>query len=77
MICCREVAVLLLEYASHELPPDRCREVDDHLCECGHCQNYVTSYLITISLCKQLPCPPAPESLMAKVKAACRCAEAG
>jgi RNA polymerase sigma-70 factor (ECF subfamily) len=69
MICCREVAVLLIDYVACELQADQCREVDEHLCQCPHCAAYVESYRMTIRICRHLPAQPVPPQVMARLQA--------
>jgi anti-sigma factor RsiW len=60
---CRELAELLIDYVSGELPPDHQQLVRDHLDDCPPCLVYLQTYELTIKLTRKLPCQPLPPSL--------------
>jgi anti-sigma factor RsiW len=70
MITCRELAELLLEFLSDELPPDRQEHVKHHLGVCPPCVHLVETYRITIRLSRQLPCEPLPSRCEQRLRAA-------
>jgi anti-sigma factor RsiW len=63
MICCREVAQLLIDYVADELPEDQHRLVNQHLHDCPPCLAYLESYQRTIRLTRKLPTPCLPPEL--------------
>jgi anti-sigma factor RsiW len=69
MITCRELAELLLEFETGELPPDRQERIERHLVVCSPCMCLVESYRHTISLSRRLPCAPLPAPFEARLRA--------
>jgi anti-sigma factor RsiW len=70
MITCRELAELLIDFVSDELPPERRARIEQHLKLCPPCVAYLESYRITIRLTKRLPCQPLPPELERRLRAA-------
>ncbi len=73
---CKEVFALLSEYLNLELPPEACRQIEDHLADCSPCVEFVKSLRKTVDLCRQFEpkLMPAPLSAQAKseLEEACR-----
>jgi anti-sigma factor RsiW len=70
MITCRELAALLVEFASPDQVPAEHRErVEQHLFRCPSCVAYVESYHLTIRLARQLPRAPLPSHLAQRLRA--------
>jgi anti-sigma factor RsiW len=55
MMTCQKLAELLLDFISGELQPEYCAEISEHLSVCSHCDAFVHSYRVTITLTRQLP----------------------
>jgi RNA polymerase sigma-70 factor (ECF subfamily) len=70
MMTCRELAELLLDFVSGELPPENCERVDSHLRRCASCIALVETYRLTITLTRRLPCSSLPEHLEARLRSA-------
>ena len=50
---CQEVFALLSEYLNLELPPDACREIEQHLAGCAPCVEFAESLRKTVALCRR------------------------
>ncbi|HTR38981.1 MAG TPA: zf-HC2 domain-containing protein [Bryobacteraceae bacterium] len=50
---CQEVFALLSEYLNLELPPDACREIEQHLAGCAPCVEFAESLRKTVELCRR------------------------
>ncbi|HEX5271688.1 MAG TPA: zf-HC2 domain-containing protein [Gemmataceae bacterium] len=72
MITCRELAVLLCDYVSDELPPERRDHVEQHAARCPSCAAYLQSYTLVVRLTRRLPAAPLPEGLAQRLAAALR-----
>jgi len=64
---CREIFASLSEYIEFELPPDACREIEQHLAGCPPCIEFTESLRRTVELCRryrpaELPGPLALEA---------------
>jgi anti-sigma factor RsiW len=66
---CREVAELLIDYVSGELPPEVVEHLREHFKLCPPCVTYMETYQITIRLTRQLPDVPPPPELIERLKA--------
>jgi anti-sigma factor RsiW len=70
---CKEIFATLSEYLDLELPPEACRELEQHLAGCPPCIEFVNSLRKTVELCheyepREIPGPvgqSAREELMA------------
>ena len=70
---CKEVFAMLSEYLDLELPPEECREIEEHLAGCPPCIEFANSLRKTVELCRgyeprELPGPAgdrAREELLA------------
>ncbi len=63
MMNCRELAELLIDFVSGELPDDQRARIEHHLRGCSPCVHYVETYRLTIQLTRRLPCKPLPPEL--------------
>jgi hypothetical protein len=63
MITCREVAELLFDYVSEQLPQQPRQDVEQHLGVCRSCVAFAESYHVTVRLTRQLPGAPLPPLL--------------
>jgi anti-sigma factor RsiW len=70
MINCRELAELLIDFVSDELPAEHRVYIEQHLKLCPPCVAYLESYRMTIRLTKRLPCEPLPPELEKRLRAA-------
>jgi anti-sigma factor RsiW len=70
MITCRELAELLVDFITGELPPDHHQRIEQHLADCHPCEIYVKTYRLTIQLTRCLPCQPLPPALVEKLRKA-------
>jgi anti-sigma factor RsiW len=55
VLACRELVELVTDYLEGALPPDRHREVHEHLHECADCLRYLGQVQLTSRLLAQLP----------------------
>jgi len=70
MITCRELAELLCDVVSGQLPPGQGERVDRHLGCCPACVAYLESYRLTIRLTRRLAGRPLPPRLVQRLLAA-------
>jgi len=61
---CKEIFAMLSDYLNLELPPDACKDVENHLAGCAPCVEFVESLRKTIELCRryepaEIPAPLA------------------
>ena len=68
MITCRELAELLFDFASGQLPPEHRGQVEQHLRLCPSCVAYVESYRLTIRMTRRLGRPPLPHRLTQRLR---------
>jgi RNA polymerase sigma-70 factor, ECF subfamily len=64
---CQEIFALLSAYLDLELPPDACREIEQHLAGCPPCIEFTESLRRTVELCRgyraaELPAPLARDA---------------
>ena len=60
---CHEVFALLSDYLNVELPPDACREIENHLTGCAPCIEFAESLRKTVELCRNYQPEELPEPL--------------
>lgn len=60
---CREIFAELSAYLDAELPPDACREIDEHLSDCAPCVEFVNSLRRTVELCRKYKAGAIPDPL--------------
>lgn len=65
---CREVLSLLSEYLDLELPPEACREMENHLSGCAPCIEFAESIRKTVELCRAYRPGEMPGPLGAKAR---------
>jgi hypothetical protein len=63
MITCRDLAELLMDFLSDQLPPEQRDPIEQHLSWCSLCLAYVDSYRILVEVTRQLPDAPLPPRL--------------
>lgn len=68
MTTCRELAELLIDFVSGDLPPEERSRLEQHLKVCPPCVAYLETYELTIKLTRQLPCQPMPAPLEARLR---------
>ncbi len=69
MITCRELAELLFDFATGQLPPEHREHLEGHLGLCSFCVAYLEGYRLTIQMTRQLPRPPLPPDLARRLRA--------
>jgi len=67
---CRELADLLIDLFSGDLPHEFRAQIEHHLKKCPPCVAYIKTYELTIRWTKKLPCQPLPPELEKRLKAA-------
>jgi hypothetical protein len=71
---CGQIFAMLSEYLDHELPPNLCDEIEQHIEGCAPCVEFVKSLEKTISLCREVDFiearPVLSEAKLAELKAA-------
>jgi hypothetical protein len=70
MMTCKELAELLMDYCDGALPKEYCDLICQHMRGCATCQAYCETYQITVKICRDLPCPPLPDHVAEKLRAA-------
>lgn len=60
---CSEIFAMLSEYLDLELPPDACRDIEEHLAGCPPCVEFVESLRKTVDLCHEFDPPETPAPL--------------
>jgi anti-sigma factor RsiW len=63
MITCRELAALLMDFDSDQLPPEQRDPIEQHMARCSPCLAYVESYRILVEVTRRLPSAPLPSRL--------------
>jgi anti-sigma factor RsiW len=66
---CKEVFALLSEYLNLELPPDACREIENHLAGCPPCIEFAQSLRMTVDLCRRYRPSELPEPIGKQARA--------
>jgi anti-sigma factor RsiW len=69
-IDCTQLADLLLDYVSGELPEDRRELLETHLKACPPCYIHVQTYKVTITLTRKLPCRELPAEVERRLREA-------
>ncbi len=73
---CRDVFGKLSAYIDGELTPEDRRDLEEHLCGCAPCVEFVNSLRRTVDLCRQFEPGDSPGPMTAEAKeqllAACR-----
>lgn len=69
MMTCRELAEMLIDFVSGEMPPECRLRCEEHLRRCQNCDVYVQTYRVTICLSKQLPKQTLPPEVVDRLKA--------
>ena len=67
---CRELAELLIDFVSGDLPPEHHKLLQEHLGECPPCVTYLETYQMTIRITRKLPCQPLPEAFKERLRKA-------
>ncbi len=77
MISCQQVALLLIDYVSNELPLEMRVAVEEHFHRCPPCVEYLRSYELTIEVGRKLPDPPLPAEFVSRLRTALGQAQPG
>lgn len=64
---CKQCIDLLVDYVDGVLETDLREKLDGHLHDCGACDEFLTSYRATTTLCKRALAREMPESLANKL----------
>jgi RNA polymerase sigma-70 factor (ECF subfamily) len=67
---CPDVLTLFSQHLEGEIDPNVCATMEAHLAQCAHCRGACESLKRTLAMCRQLPSPEVPASVVASVKAA-------
>jgi RNA polymerase sigma-70 factor (ECF subfamily) len=64
---CQEIFAQLSEYLDVALPPETCREIEEHIAGCPPCVAFVRSLERTVELCRayrpgEMPAPLAEDA---------------
>lgn len=65
---CKEVFAILSQYLDLELPPEACREVEQHLEGCSPCIDFAESLRKTVELCRHFEPAEMPSPLSDKAR---------
>ena len=65
---CRELFAQLSEYLDEELTPEARREMEEHLCDCPPCVEFLGSLRRSIDLCRQFEPGGSPQPLSREAK---------
>ena len=65
---CKELFAQLSEYLDEELTPEARREMEDHLCGCPPCVDFLGSLRRTIELCRKFEPDGSPQPLSLEAK---------
>ena len=68
MMTCKQIAELLLDYCEGELCAESCELICQHIKICRHCNNYVSTYQITMKICRGLPKADMPQHLLDRLR---------
>jgi RNA polymerase sigma-70 factor (ECF subfamily) len=66
---CSEILALLSDYLDFELPPDACKQIEQHLAGCSPCEEFAESLRKTVALCRTFEPRAMPGPLTAEAKA--------
>jgi anti-sigma factor RsiW len=69
-IDCSQLADMLFDFVSGELPADRREQLEAHLEACLPCVTHVRTYQVTITLTRKLTCPALPPEVEQRLRAA-------
>ena len=69
MMSCHELAELLIDYVSGEMPPEHREHFERHLQGCESCLIYLNTYRQTIFLTRKLPVEPLPAACEQRLRA--------
>ena len=64
---CKDCVDLLGEYIEGTLPPEKAKELEDHLSLCPPCITFVRTYRATRGLCRQALAAEMPQELMSSL----------
>ena len=67
---CKEIFAQLSAYLDLEIPPDACRQMEEHFKDCPPCIEFVESLRKTVALCKQYSPAEMPASMSEASRAA-------
>lgn len=67
MFTCKDSINLLLEYLEGEMPEEEARHLKEHLTGCKPCEEFLSTYKATSSLCKKALAQRMPKEVSAKL----------
>ena len=65
---CRDVMVLLGDYADGELSATLTGRLEEHIAECDYCQEVTAGYQLTIDLARELRDKPIPADVQNRLR---------
>jgi anti-sigma factor RsiW len=66
---CSDILELLSDYFDLELPPDACRQIEQHLSGCQPCDEFAASLRDTVELCRRYQPSELPQPINAAARA--------
>jgi RNA polymerase sigma-70 factor, ECF subfamily len=69
---CPDVLTLFSQHLEGDISPSVCATMEAHLVQCGRCRGTCESLKRTLALCRELPKPEVPASIVASIRAAIR-----
>lgn len=69
MTTCRETIDLLLDYLDGELPAELRASLEEHLGGCQPCEDFLSTYRATMTVCKKALITKMPEDSAHKMRA--------
>jgi anti-sigma factor RsiW len=69
MMTCHELADLLIDYVSGDMPAEHRERFERHLQSCDACVVYLETYRQTIFLTRKLPVEPLPSACEQRLRA--------
>lgn len=65
---CQQLADLLMDFISGDLQSNFCAEIEEHILACRHCEAFVHSYRITITMTRRLPALPLSDDFARRLQ---------
>lgn len=65
---CQDVLAALSDYLNLDVPPEMCRQIEEHLAGCPSCVEFAETLKATVRLCRQYQPSQLPAPLGEEVK---------